>query len=107
MTSKAEGGAGTSREDGADEGRAFLIVAASVAVVAPPAWPIEAAMMSFFSIVIFVLVVAAVSIAASGAIFTVIMSDFCGETSGVLSFWLRRKRERGGSNGGQLFFLIG
>ena len=74
IDSNAERGADASREGGADEGRAFFITIAASA--AAPAWPIEATMISFFSVACFVVAVAAaaVSKAASGAIFTTIVS---------------------------------
>jgi hypothetical protein len=68
MASNAEREAGASREEGADEGRAFVIASAA------PAWPVEATMMSFWfsSILSFEVAAAAVSKPASGTIFTVI-----------------------------------
>lgn len=101
MAWNAEGGAGASRESGAEEGRAFLIVVVA-ASAAPPAWPIEAAVISFLSIEILV-VVAAVSITASGTIFTVMYRCFCVEASGRSSFLaLRGKKE--GRGAGELTF---
>ena len=71
MASSAEREADASREEGADEGRAFDIADVSVA----PAWPITEAMI-ISSLLSFVSVAAAAAgskAAASGTIFTTIV----------------------------------
>ena len=77
MASKAERGAGASREEGADEGRALLLFVASTSDGGAPAWPAaEAKTMSLLSIasLLVVFVVSNASNDASGAIFMVIAS---------------------------------